>query len=366
MSNEEQNPIEAEGEQATLAIDLPEYNGTPAVGMKTSINGTGNRLGTATRIGERRVLVVEVVTKKVGHEGTEKGIFYTETRTVSDLFELERDAGSRMLKFLRSNYQTARNEARGEPPIEELSAAGYTDENGVVLTPKEVAERQGDPVRMLSDEKQTPAVVMYEDHSRLLWPDEYPKDTPRPHPGQETDDGLVVELLHHETGERIAWLETSPEPEFDIDDTDQADGPSDVPVDRGELEQVAEAAVVAEQSTVTRASTGEVVLSAVPDLPGEDDDGGYGDAADDWDDPATVRKQEPPAHGEVSKLDEAFVDRVVSKIKIDLENVDDPEQVKRYIEAEKQGRGRKMAPRRTALDALYARLEELGRREAMG
>ncbi len=368
MTNTAENPIEETGEQGALPIPLPEYHGRPAVGMKTSITGAGNRVGSPTSIDDRTVLVIEVKTKKAGHEGTEKGIVYQETRTVVDLFELDHDAGKRMLSFLRSRYQMGRDLAEGRNAIPDLGDAGYTDESGVVLLPEEVAERQNDPVRFLTDEKLTPAVIVFEDQSRLVWPDEFPKGTDRPIPGEALDDGLVVELLHHETGETMAKLDHSPAADHHAEDVD---GTIIEPVDRGELEQVAEAAVVNElageveidaEVEAFREEIEEATSGETPALPGDDEaEASWNEPEDDWDNPDAVRK--PTAQGpdtEVTKLDEAFVDCTLPMLRDKLDQVDDVNALRRYIEAEKQGRGRGSDPRKGALDAIYNRLAALG------
>jgi hypothetical protein len=67
--------------QPTLpTLELPEYHGRKAVGMKTSVNGAGNRISRSHEIGERVVLVLETKVRKAGHEETDDGLVYATPR----------------------------------------------------------------------------------------------------------------------------------------------------------------------------------------------------------------------------------------------------------------------------------------------
>lgn len=200
------------GEQPALPGigELPEYHGKPATGMRTSLTGAGSRITRSHEIGDRVVLVIEARVRSAGHEQTDDGLVYVEKLKVDDLFELAGDQGRRLLSTMRSLHRTAEDAVQGRQPIGDLGEVGYTDAAGVVLTPAEVAELRGDPVRAILAPELTPAVVVFDDGTRDLWPDDYAKDTPRPHVGaawKNTTTGeqlVVVELLHHETGEQLA------------------------------------------------------------------------------------------------------------------------------------------------------------------
>jgi hypothetical protein len=97
------------------------------------------------------------------------------------------------------------------------------------------------------------------------------------------------------------------------------------------------------------------------DDPEEVDD--YSAGVDDWDNVTPLRRDEAPAlPGEeelASRLptvsDFAFVDVTVPALREKLGAVDDVADLRRYVEAEKQGRGRALLARKSALDAIYAR-----------
>lgn len=346
--SEHTDPVDAVDEQPTLPdLELPEYHGQKPVGMKSALTGAGTRIRRPYGIGDRVVLVVEAKVKKAGHEETDDGLVYVETLKVSDLFELDRDPGTRLLRFLRSNYRVAEDKVAGRAPLADngtdLGDEGWTDGNGVVLTPSELAERRGDPVAFLTSAEHTPAVVVYADGTRLLWPDEYPQGVDRPSVGDDLDDGTVVELLHHATGETIAELLDSDEVDTDgpFDDVAEWEGS---PADHRHL------TVVDDQDDDETA-----------------DDGGYGDV-EPYDAPATGKPsgETPALPGEeelAARLPDAasfaWVDVTVPKLREKLAEVADLPLLRRFLESEKQGRGKGAPARKGALDAIHARIAEV-------
>lgn len=349
--------------QPTLPdLELPTYNGRTPIGMKSALTGAGTRIRHPYGIGDRVVLVVEAKVKKAGHEETDDGLVYVETLKVTDLFELDRDPGTRLLRFLRSNYRLAEDKVAGRAPLADngtdLGEEGWTDANGVLLTPAEVAERRGDPVAYLTGDTHTPAVIVYDDGSRLLWPDEFLAGFLRPNVGDAGEnDRIVVELLHHATGETIARLEDDefPAHEYDADGikrTDEATRPSASPV----------------AQMVTAHAELDDWEGAPADHRSVADDGGYGDV-EPYDAPTTT-PDVPALPGEEAiaavapgPVDFAFVDRPVPQLRERLDEVADLILVRRYLEAEKQGRGKGAAARRGALDAIHARIEVLEARQ---
>lgn len=323
MSTEDQT-TEPEHQPTLPTLELPDYHGRAPVGMRTSLTGAGNRLTRSHEIGDRVVLVIEARVKRAGHEDTDDGLIYTEVHKVADLFELDPKPGARLLTHLRSAYRTARDAAEGSVPLPELGDEGWTDANGVVLTAAELAERRNDPLALLGHDAEAPAVVVYNDGTRLLWPDEYPTGSTRPTLGLVDEDRYVVELLDDVTGESLGRFEDDDAAPFE--EPEQVDDP----------EPEAEA----------------------------DDDYSAGADWDDVDDFTPKASAEtPPLPGEAALLerlpaatDFAFVDCAVPVLREKLGAVDDPDTLRRYIEAEKQGRGRALLARKGALDALYARL----------
>lgn len=323
--------------QPTLPdLELPDYHGQKPSGMRTNVSGTGNRLTRPHGIGDRAVLVLEVKCNEAGHKEIDDALFYVEKHRVVDMFELDRDAGTRLLRHLRATYATASAEARGQSQLETPDGqVMHADENGVVLTDRELAERRGDVLHIIGAEDETPVVVIYEDGARLLWPDEYAQGAPRPNIGDAGPLGTVTELLHHETGEPVG-------------------GPFD------------------EQRAATDAAVdyfGGTTSATVDEWEGQPgdhrpvDDGGYGDVPA-YDSTTTTAPALPGEEAlelilpRVSDFD--FVNVAVPVLRSKLAEVDDLEQLRRLLEAEKQGRGGGHKARRGALDAIRARLEELG------
>jgi hypothetical protein len=348
----EQTP-EVEHQPTLPDLELPDYHGRSPVGMRTALTGAGNRVARAHGIGDRVVLVIEAKVKKAGHEDTDDGLVYVETHKVVDLFELDRDPGARLLSHLRSQYRQAKDAADGKVPIPELGDEGWTDANGVVLTPQELAERRGDPVALLGAQDATPAVVVYDNGDRALWPDEYARDFPRPRAGDIHDDRGVVELLHHETGEILEDLRR-PTPVEDLvdveiveEDPERDDDPEPFPADPDAPAEPYEKAEAPEPEYV------------------EDEDG-FAMPVEPYEKPEQPAEAPPlPGEEELARrlpndLDVAFVDTTVPLLTSKLDDVDDVDRLRRLVEAEKQGRGRALQARKGALDALYGRLAELG------
>lgn len=332
-------------------LELPDYHGRKPAKMKTAISGAGSRITRPHSIGDKIVLVVEVRVKSAGHEDTDDGLEYVEKYKVLDLFELESDQGSRLISTVRSLYRTADDAVKGRRPIPDLGDVGYTDGSGVVLTEAEVAALRGDLTRATLSDDLTPAVVVYDDGARDLWPDDYPKDSPRPKIGESfsTTEGtgpvVVLELLHHETGETIEGTPAAP--------TSTSSNAMEV-----------EATVTPGKPSKTT-KTGKPV-AAVPDLPAaepapEPDEfsGDLGDDVDGWDDdvrPTALREVDEVEASLPTADDFAFVDQDITTLRVGIAEVDDLAHLRRIEMAEQQGRGRALQPRKGALTAIRARI----------
>ncbi len=341
--------IEGVIHQPTLpTMELPDYHGRKPVGMKTALAGAGTRVTRPHTIGDRIVLVIEARVKSASHEDTDDGLVYSEKLKVLDLFELDPGQGARLISTVRSLYRTGEDAIKGRRPIPDLGDTGYTDASGVVLTPAEVAELRGDPIRAILSPELTPAVVVYDDGARDLWPDDYPKDAPRPKVGEkyltENGDAIVTQLLHHETGEQLeeagADVVPSPEPEHQPEPE----------------------------------ATRRAPLADVPDLPPAADDapetdpysGDLGDDASGWE-PETPPRPLTAEEEETARIeallpkpaDFEFVDCQIPELLGKLAAVTDLATARRYELAERHGRGRNLKPRAGAMTAIGKRLAEL-------
>lgn len=294
--------------QTAIVFDLPEYHGRKPVGMRTSLSGTGNRITQAHGIGERFVIVAEVKCGFAGHKEVDGQLNYVESHSVVDMFEvLDGKAASRLIATMRQAARAAADHGRrtpleGAPGTDEadMGAVGFTDASGVVLTPSELADLRGDPVAaLIGDTAQV--VVVYDTSERALWPDDYPADTIRPSVGDSTDErGTVVEVLDAVTAE--------PVDDFAADDdvvvtTDDAGAPASATEDQGPI----------------------------------------------------IPEDELP-----TTADFTFVDRPTDLIRDDLEDITDGTHLRRILNAEKQGRGRALKPRKGALEVIQARIDLVG------
>lgn len=398
MAEDPRDPTDVDvAHQPSLpSLELPEYHGRQPVGMKTSVNGAGNRISRPHSIGDRVVAVIELKVKTAGHEETDDGLVYAEKHKVVDFFEVEGDPGARLLSAVRNAYRSADDAKSGREPLPDLGTAGVTDASGVALTPSELAEIAGlDPVRAMLDNDATPVVVLYSDGARELWPDDFDGDAPRPTAGEKFDapgDGpaayvYVEKLLHAETGETVA--EWTPEQEdarlLELEDQlaaeearaesstpDDVDGttiPQEVdeeaPLDDWEIagEEVDDLEDIADGDTVEDFDEGlEPMATAEPELPEETDDEDQGAGVVDF--PGAAAKLAAEL-AEPNDDDFRLVDRKIPEIVDELHRVGDLNQARRLVEAEKRGRGRGLQPRKTLLDALHARVAELEAEQAM-
>lgn len=348
---------------ALPSFELPDYHGRRPASMRTTLTGAGTRVTRSHTIGDRLVLVIEARVKSAAHEETDDGLVYVEKLKVLDLFELDRDQGSRLISTVRSLYRTAEDAVKGRRPLPGAGEVGYTDASGVVLTPAEVAELRGDPIRALLSPELQPAVIVYDDGARDLWPDDYPRDTARPKVGErfETADGYaeVVRLLHHETGEELIVDLPAAEPEPEADAL-EPDLPSE---DAPETE----AEPFPDNVTQLRPP------AEVPDLPEpaapETDpySGDLGDDADGWE-PETPPRPLTAEEEETARIeaalptaaDFAFVDVPLDELTAKLPDVVALDELARIRRAEEQGRGRGLKPRKGALEAIARRIVEVG------
>ncbi len=348
-------------------LELPEYHGRKPSGMRSALNGAGTRITRSHDIGDRVVFVVEGRVKSAGHDETDKdGLVYVEKIKVVDLFELDRDPGARLLSTMRSAYRTADDARNGKAAVDGLGDVGYVDVSGVALLPSEVASLRGDPVRVLVTEHLTPAVIVYGDGTRELWPDDFPKDAPRPFPGEIVtragEARLVDELLHHETGEKLTTAAAVAH-----GSTERA---AKARKPRGErLAEQPDPGV--EAAKAARRSSGDVVdmIDAALADPAARDEvaAAVAGAIDELDIRSGVPAIDAP-DVEPTSLDEArlpkpgdfaFVDVSIPVLRAKLADVTDLRRARRLVTAERQGRGTGGTPRKDALKALEAHVAKL-------
>jgi len=361
---------------AIPSMELPDYHGRKPNGMKTSLAGAGTRVTRAHTIGDRLVLVIEARVKNAGHEETDDGLTYSEKMKVLDLFELDGDQGARLLATLRSLHRTGTDAASGRAAIPDLGDIGYTDASGVVLTPAEVAEMKGslvDPIRAVLSPELTPAVVVYADGARDVWPEDFPRNAPRPKVGESylADSGevVVVALLHHVTGEPIEAPPAADELDsgFELDEdfekavADRLDG----------MQAAREKAAAAGKRSGNRADAADEVeqsrtLAAVPPLPDEPDPFSAELGADvtGWEtEERSVDADGRSTHGREPRTptdyDYAVVDCQLPELQKKLIGITDINYAHRLLAAELGGRGRMLQPRQGALKWLRALVAEI-------
>jgi hypothetical protein len=293
-------------------LDLPEYHGRKPIGQKTSLNGAGTRVKREHEIGERVVLVIEAKAKKAGHEDTDDGLVYTETLKVVDMFEVEAKPASRLLAALRQQAKTLEDTGKRTPlavGAVDLGTVGYTDASGVVLTDKELAEIQGNPVAAFGTTGET-FVIVFDNLERAVWPDEFPPDTIRPNVGDlvQVGDPVTTGAVFH--GASVAAI----------------------------LDGV----------------TGEPLEGEEPGLPAESAESGREGGTDrGWVDQEGIADDHLPTAADFDLVAANSVDA----LRDELEDITDLDQLRRILNAEKQGRGTGAKARGGAIVAIGRRID---------
>jgi hypothetical protein len=211
--------------------DLGEYKGLPIKAQTVSLKNAGDGLSKAIAVrpvtiepGQELDLLVRV---KAGNEihkiddidhptsWTLEQTFSAQTITIVDRDYAQERIGAQLLA--EAKLKEAEDRRKG---IQTLPGTGlldkgdivHTDENGVLLTPAEYAERTGRGEMVVET---TPIIAVFnnDDDDRRLWPDEFKAGDPRPQVGDVVDGFTVTSLLDPVTGAVVAPL--LPEPEFD-------------------------------------------------------------------------------------------------------------------------------------------------------
>lgn len=361
MPTEPTTPDEVSIETPLPGLELPDYHGRKPAGMKTSISGTGNRIQTPHEIGTTVVLLLEAKVKVSGFEEGENGLLYVEKLSTKDLFEIQGAQGRRLVSAVRSAYRTATD---GEIPLPVDGDTYPTDSSGVVVTPGDTATIADDPlVDALTNDEKTPAVVVYSDGVRDLWPDEYDPGDPRPTVGtvvldDEDRPSVVKSLLDATTGETIAEISDAGVDEALLAYEKKIAAAEDAE-DRNaafDADVAAHAALVGDrdETPVDQVDPPE----ANEDLSGDPADvfpGIAGDAPDDEIE-IDVDDDDGPAYTDEDLL---LVDQGVGDVKALADSIDDRAQILRLLAAEEAGRGRGLTVRKGVVEALTKRAAAL-------
>jgi hypothetical protein len=204
-----------------------EFEGLPVNGHSLALKGTGDGLSNAMAISKSQIRKGDTVFLLIrASAGAVKFVPDNDmdawkSREQTLVAETIAIVDAAFAETRINEQRAAEDRKRGIVPIPVRDPADrgevvHTDENGVVLTEAEVAERQGRgaPVVALS-----PAVVEYDGDPdrRRMWPDEFDRGEPRPEVGALTVDGVVTSLLDPTSG---AVIEVGGSP----DGTANADG----------------------------------------------------------------------------------------------------------------------------------------------
>jgi len=160
-----------------------------------------------------------------------------------------------------------------------------------------------------------------------VWPDEYPKDMPRPkigdrHFDEDTNTNqIVTRLLHHETGEDLLVIEDA-----------------------------------------TGAAVAVMTATGTSLDPNASFDGDLGDNVAGWEEPTPFYPTEPAeriAETELTAADFAMTEFPLSTLTKKIAAMDDVDDLRRLARAEQAGRGRGLKTRAGVMAAVETRLASL-------
>lgn len=184
--------------------DLGEFEGRRVAGVTTQFGGHKIDGGPVLHHGDHVVTVTVSVVDDVRHPRKDGVIVRTQVAKPEDTWVLDdADYAEQLVRSLRLARQRAEDEAAGRQ-----SFGIRTDENGVVLTPGDLADEELPEVPAVGPDE---LVIVFESGTRALWPDDFDPAAERPMVGDTLDGGLVVELLDPVTGESLAVLDRAAE-----------------------------------------------------------------------------------------------------------------------------------------------------------
>lgn len=212
MKNPDQQTADVSVQPALPTLELPDFEGLKPSGVVTRVNGAGNRIARALHLEDRVVLVVECEVSNVGHAVTDDGIKRVHTLRVKDLYELEGKPGLTLLRSLRQAYRLADDHRHGRKPI--LADLEQPDGNGAGV---DVVVDDLGQIHTATNDLGLPivdvAVVVFEDGTRALWPDDFAGATGlhpmagdrimRPGAKKDTEPELIRKVLDADTGETL-------------------------------------------------------------------------------------------------------------------------------------------------------------------
>lgn len=181
-------------------VTLYEFEGQRVSGLRTSIGGTAVDGGTVLHHGQHIVTITVAQVDDIRHPRKDGHVTRLQVAKPTEVFLLDDDEYSEsLLRSLRLRARQADDAARGRGAFEMR-----TDENGVVLTPGDLTERA--PLPDVPQMGPKEVVVILDDQSRHLWPDDFDPEAPAPvlgEPVDEEDARRVVELLDVVSGESL-------------------------------------------------------------------------------------------------------------------------------------------------------------------
>lgn len=161
--------------------------------------------GPVLHYGEVIVTVTVARMEDLRHPRVDDVITRSQVCKIDETFVLsDGDYIEQLLRSLRLRRLRSDDEAKGRQPLGTIK----TDASGVVLTPGDLGdEALPAPPGAVPDE----VVVILDNGTRLLWPDEFDDDSTRPVAGDTVEGQLIVELLDAVTGETLGAFEAVPE-----------------------------------------------------------------------------------------------------------------------------------------------------------
>jgi hypothetical protein len=204
---EDDEAAAAEEDAAAEAESANAFAGIDTASITTTVSGVASRITRPLHHREVITVVAQVEVTALSFPATKAGIARRQVGAILDAFELSGKAGRHLINELKQAHDPSPLPfgAKADAAIVDAVVAGVTDGSGVVVTP-------GDRAALGLEGAGTVAVI-FAGGARCAWPDDFPKDTPRPAAGDVVEvpgagvEEDVTEVLDMATGQPIVALD---------------------------------------------------------------------------------------------------------------------------------------------------------------
>lgn len=202
------------------AVALYEFEGQRVTGLRTSVGATTVDGGAVLHHGQHIVTITVAQVDDIRHPRKDGHVTRLQVAKPTEVFLLDDGEYSEsLLRSLRLRARQADDAAAGRGAF-----SVTTDENGIVLTPGDQRPADLPDVPQMGPDE---VVVILEDQSRHLWPDDFAPDASAPvlgEPVDEEDERRVIELLDVVSGESLGTWSPADDAAADVEVVAELEG----------------------------------------------------------------------------------------------------------------------------------------------